>query len=305
MTPLGMTAPPIRSEAVRERLTPKSNTKLSHTLLWKAGPSASAQAFKAGARVGLDGIYRWLCVEQAGKRDTAPAPKEYCSFWQGCADSARFLGGMLGKKQSVRQKKQETQQRERLLVIKLARGEWKQDGNDRFLSWRTNTGISPFHVEVRAWPCVARYWHRVSYPPDSPPHMSVLCTTDLCCSPTHWLFSTQLADNVIPWGPLTFTLFLSPAPAFQSDGTESRREERANTMNQSFLQKFYSARQLRRVGREFPLLHGAIFSSSVSEGLSQVAILSSHNLQFYLHLCLIVQYCKHNLAHLTCIHDFI
>ena len=101
------------SETVRERLTPKSNAKLSHTLLWKAGPLASTQAFKAGARVGLDDIYRWLCIEQGGKQGTAPAPKEYCSFWQGCADSARFLSGMLGKKkQSVRQRKQETQQRE-------------------------------------------------------------------------------------------------------------------------------------------------------------------------------------------------
>lgn len=114
ITPLGMNAPPIRSKTVRERLTPKSNAKRSHTLFWKAGPSANTPAFKAGARVGLDGIYRWLCVEQAGKRDTAPAPKEYCSFWQGCAGSARFLSRMLGKKKrSMRQRKRETQQRER------------------------------------------------------------------------------------------------------------------------------------------------------------------------------------------------
>lgn len=130
-----MTAPPIHSETMRERLTPKSHTKLSRTLLWKAGPSASAEAFKADASMGLGGIYRWLCVEQAGKGDTAPTPKEYCSFWHGCADSAWLLSGMLGKKKpSVRQRKQETQQRERLLVIKLARGERKQGGNDRFLS---------------------------------------------------------------------------------------------------------------------------------------------------------------------------
>lgn len=73
----------------------------------------------------------------------------------------------------------------------------------------------------------------------------------------------------------------------------------------SLLQQLCFAHQLRRVGKGFPLLHSAIFSSSVSEGLSQVAILRSHDLQFYLHLCLIVQYCKHDLVHLTCMHDII
>lgn len=245
-----------------------------------------------------------MAVRRSGRQERHSTHSQ--GVLQGCADSAWFLSGMLGKKKwSMRQRKQETHQREKLLVIKLARDEWKQGENDGFLSWRTNTGISPFHVEVRAQPCMVRYWHRVSYPPDLPPHMSMFYTTDPCCSLAHWLFSTRLADNVIPRVPLTFTVFSSPTPAFLSDGRESWREERANTMNQSLLQQFCFARQLRRVRRGFPVLHSAIFSSSVSEGLSWVAILWSQSLQFYLHLCLIVQSCKHNLVDLTCIHDII
>lgn len=91
-----MIVPLTNTETVREHLSPKSSAKLSHVLLWKASPSASTQAIKAGARVGLDDIYRWQCTGQA--RDTAHAPKEYCSFWQGCADSAQCLNGMLGEK---------------------------------------------------------------------------------------------------------------------------------------------------------------------------------------------------------------
>lgn len=93
-----MTVPLTPSDAMRDHLTPKSNTKLLHTLLWKAVPLTRTQVFKAGARVGLDDIYRWLCIEPAGKQDVAPTPKECCSFWQRCADSTRFLSGMLGKK---------------------------------------------------------------------------------------------------------------------------------------------------------------------------------------------------------------
>lgn len=121
-------------------------------------------------------------------------------------------------------------------------------------------------------------------PPDSPSHRSMFCTTDLCCFLAHWLFCTWLAGIMVPF---TFTI-LVPCPTLLSDSKESWREERANTMNQSFLQQFCFACQLRRV-RRFLLLRAAILSSSASEGLSQIATLWSHNLQFYLHLCLIVQ----------------
>lgn len=101
-------------ETVRERLIPKINAKVSHRLLWKAGPCQAQRHLKQ--------VQEWAQImftdgwaEQAGKRDTAPTPNECCSFRHRCVDSARFLSGMLGKKkESVRQRKQETQrERER------------------------------------------------------------------------------------------------------------------------------------------------------------------------------------------------
>lgn len=61
-------------------------------------------------------------------------------------------------------------------------------------------------------------------------------------------------------------------------------------MSQSIPQQFCCAHQLGRVRTGFPLQHCAISSSSISEGLSQVAIQRSHNLQVYLCLCFVFQY---------------
>lgn len=169
---------------MRECLTPKSNTKLSHTVLRKARPLTSTQALKQGARLG-----QYL--------HTAPTPKEHYSFWQHCADPAWFLSGVLGKKkQSTRQRGDTTD-----LVIKLHMGWMKAEWNDGFLSWCTNTEVSSFHVEVRVWPCMVKHCHGVSYPPDSSTHTGMFCTTDLCCCLAHWLFFTWLADTVIAWVP--------------------------------------------------------------------------------------------------------
>lgn len=123
--------------------------------------------------------------------------------------------------------------------------------------------------------------------------------TDLCCSLAHWLFLTWLADIVMAW---VLSQWLSPLPTFFWVIVERRRrEERANTMTQSILQEFCSAHDFAEIRKGFPLLHSAIFSSFV--GSLQAAILWPRNLQFYLHLCLIVQHCKYYLVHVTCLHD--
>lgn len=171
-----------------------------------------------------------------------------------------------------------------------------------FWAWRTNTEISSFHVEARAGPYMVKYCHGVSYPPDSPTHTGMFCTTDLCWFLAHWLFSAWLADSVIPCVP---SQWFSPLCTLFWVIVESWREDTANIMNQSLLQQFCFACRFRGVRKGFPLLHSAIFSSFISVGLSQVAILWSRNLQFYLLLCLFVQHCTYYLVHLTCLHDIL
>lgn len=189
-------------------------------VLWKARPLTSIQALKQGARLGLDSI----CTQQA--RHTAPTPKEHYSFWQHCADPACFLSGVLGKKkQSTRQRGGTTYS-----VIKLNKGWMKAGWKDGFLSWRTNTEVSSFHVEVRAWPHMVKYYRGVPYPPDSPTHTSMFCTTDLCCSLAHWLFSIWLADIVMAW---VFSQWFSPLPTLFWVIVERRKERRKRKYHES------------------------------------------------------------------------
>lgn len=124
----------------------------------------------------------------------------------------------------------------------------------------------------------------------------MFCTTNLCCSSVHWLFSAWVADKIKQWVPLTFTLFQPPPLHFWYRVMDRRKGK--------YMSQFCCAHHLGRIRTGFPLQHCAILSSSMSEGLSQVAIQWSHNLQVYLHLCFVVQYFQH-IFHFTCRYDLL